>query len=90
MRRAPALVVAARRCWRWCLACWPIFCIVATGRTALVIIPVLLVLFAAKKLNAKGIAILFAGVIVVGCRRLVFVALFARSHDAYLDRFSKI
>ena len=39
---------------------------VATGRTALVIIPVLLVLFAAKKLNGKGVAVLFACVIAVG------------------------
>jgi O-antigen ligase len=38
---------------------------VATGRTALVIIPVLLVLFAAKKLSAKGMALLFACVIAV-------------------------
>jgi O-antigen ligase len=36
---------------------------VATGRTALVIIPVLLVLFAATKLSGKGRAVLFAGVI---------------------------
>ncbi|HEY1473399.1 MAG TPA: O-antigen ligase family protein [Pseudolabrys sp.] len=33
---------------------------IATGRTALVIIPVLLVLFAAKKLSGKGMAVLFA------------------------------
>ena len=39
---------------------------VATGRTALVVIPVLLVLLAAKKLNAKGRAVLFAAVILVG------------------------
>jgi O-antigen ligase len=39
---------------------------VAIGRTALVIIPVLLVLFAAKKLNGKGVAVLFACVIAVG------------------------
>jgi O-antigen ligase len=39
---------------------------VATGRTAIVVIPVLLVLLAAKKLNAKGILILFAGTILVG------------------------
>jgi O-antigen ligase len=39
---------------------------VATGRTALVIFPVLLVLLAAKKLSAKGMIILFAGVIMVG------------------------
>ncbi len=38
---------------------------VTTGRTALVIIPVLLVLFAAKKLSAKGMALLFACVIAV-------------------------
>jgi len=39
---------------------------VATGRTALVIIPVLLVLFAAKKLSWKGKAVLFTCVIAVG------------------------
>ena len=39
---------------------------VATGRTALVIIPILLVAFAAKKLSGKGMVILFAGVIAVG------------------------
>jgi O-antigen ligase len=39
---------------------------VATGRTALAIIPVLLVLFAAKKLSGKGMAVLFACVIAVG------------------------
>ncbi len=39
---------------------------VATGRTALVVIPVLLVLFAAKKLSGKGMTVLFACVIVVG------------------------
>ena len=38
---------------------------VTTGRTALVIIPVLLVLFAAKKLSGKGIAVLFGCVLVV-------------------------
>ena len=38
---------------------------VATGRTALVIIPVLLVLFAVKKLNWKGMALLFACGVVV-------------------------
>jgi hypothetical protein len=39
---------------------------VATGRTALVIIPILLVAFAAKKLSGQGMVILFAGVIAVG------------------------
>jgi O-antigen ligase len=39
---------------------------VATGRTALVIIPLLLILFAAKKLSGKGMAVLFACVIAVG------------------------
>jgi O-antigen ligase len=39
---------------------------VATGRTALVIISVLLVLFAIRKLRAGGIVILFAGAILVG------------------------
>jgi O-antigen ligase len=39
---------------------------VATGRTALAIIPVLLVLLAAKKLNLRGMAALFVAVILVG------------------------
>jgi len=39
---------------------------VATGRTALVIVVVLLVLFAAKKLRVRGIIFLFTGVIVLG------------------------
>jgi len=39
---------------------------VATGRTALVIISVLLVLFAVKKLRIRGIAILSAGVVLIG------------------------
>jgi len=39
---------------------------IATGRTALVIILVLLVLFAAKKLSTKGMAVFFACVIGVG------------------------
>lgn len=39
---------------------------VATGRTALVIITVLLVLFAAKKFRVRGIVILSAGAILVG------------------------
>jgi O-antigen ligase len=39
---------------------------VATGRTALAIIPVLLAIFALKKLSAKGIGVLFAGAILVG------------------------
>ena len=39
---------------------------VATGRTALVIISVLLVLFAVKKLRARGIVILSAGAILLG------------------------
>jgi O-antigen ligase len=40
---------------------------VATGRTALAIIPVLLIILAARKLNGRGILILFAGAIFVGC-----------------------
>lgn len=39
---------------------------VATGRTALVIIPVLLVLFAVKMLSARGMALVIAGAIAVG------------------------
>lgn len=39
---------------------------VATGRTALVIILVLLVLLALRMLSAKGIAVLFAGALVIG------------------------
>ena len=39
---------------------------VATGRTALVVIPVLLILLAAKRLSGKGIVIVFAAAIAVG------------------------
>ena len=39
---------------------------VATGRTALVVIPVLLVILAVRKLNGRGILVLFAGAIFVG------------------------
>lgn len=39
---------------------------VATGRTALVVIPVLLVLFAAKTLNKRGIAVVLVGAMVLG------------------------
>ncbi len=38
----------------------------ATGRTALVIIPILLVLFAARNLSAKGFVILIAGAAILG------------------------
>jgi O-antigen ligase len=38
---------------------------VATGRTALVVMPVLLVLFAARQLSTRGMAILFAGAVAV-------------------------
>jgi O-antigen ligase len=39
---------------------------VATGRTALAVVPVLLVLFAIKKLNAKGVAFVCAATILIG------------------------
>jgi O-antigen ligase len=39
---------------------------VATGRTALVVAPVLLVLYAIKKLSAKGIALVSAGALLIG------------------------
>ncbi len=39
---------------------------VATGRTALVIIPILLVLLAVKKLKAKGVVIVFVSAISIG------------------------
>jgi O-antigen ligase len=39
---------------------------VATGRTALVIIPVLVAALASKRLNARGVFVLFAGAILVG------------------------
>ena len=63
---------------------------VATGRTALVIISVLLVLFAAKKLRARGIVILFAGAIAGRRRRLDVIALFAQPHDRRLAGNSKL
>jgi hypothetical protein len=39
---------------------------VATGRTALAIVPVLLILFAIKRLNAKGIAFICAAALLIG------------------------
>ncbi len=39
---------------------------VATGRTALAVIPVLLVILAVKKLSAKGAGFLFVGVMLIG------------------------
>ena len=62
-----------RRKWLWLLGLLALvfgmlanILFVATGRTALVIIPVLLALLAFKKLSGKEIIILFAGAILVG------------------------
>ncbi len=86
-----------RRRWRWLFGSLAVVLgmlanifFVATGRTALVIIPVLLVVLAAKKLSARGIFILFAGRDLGRYRRLVFVALFAAANDGCLDGNSKI
>jgi O-antigen ligase len=61
------------RWWRWLLGLLALalgmlanILYVATGRTALAIIPVLFVILAAKKLSGRGIFILFAGAILVG------------------------
>jgi len=62
---------------------------VATGRTALVIIPVLLVLFAAKKLSWKGKAVLFTCVIAVGVAGWLSSP-YLRGHDPALDRLSAV
>jgi hypothetical protein len=63
----------ARRRWSWTAGILALVLgmlanvfYVANGRTALVIIPVLLVFLAARKLNAKGICILFAVAISLG------------------------
>ena len=62
-----------RRRWLWFLGLLAVafgllfnIFYVSTGRTALAIIPVLLVLLAAKKLRGKGVFVVFAGAIVVG------------------------
>jgi O-antigen ligase len=62
-----------RRQWWWLLGLLAVLLgmlanifFVATGRTALVVILVLLVLFAVKKLDARGVAILLASAIVIG------------------------
>ena len=62
-----------RRRWLWSLALMAVIlamlaniAFVATGRTALAIIPILLVILAAKTLKPRGMAILFVSVIVVG------------------------
>jgi hypothetical protein len=61
-----------RRRWWWIAGCAAVIlgmlanmAFVATGRTALVVMPVLLMLFAVKKLSGKATAFMFAGVIVV-------------------------
>jgi O-antigen ligase len=61
-----------RRRWRWtagalalALAMLANMFYVSTGRTALAVIPLLLVLFAFRKLSHKGAALLFAAAIVV-------------------------
>ena len=68
-----ALECFERRRWLWALGLLAVVLAMlanifylATGRTALAIIPVLLVIFAAKRLKAKGIIVLFLSVIVVG------------------------
>jgi O-antigen ligase len=62
-----------RRRWLWLLGLLVIvlamvadILYVATSRTALVVALVLLILFAIKKLNAKGIAVVFGGAILIG------------------------
>jgi O-antigen ligase len=62
-----------RRRWLWLLGLLAVVLAmlanifyVATGRTALAIIPVLIVILAAKKLNAKGIVVLFMSVALIG------------------------
>jgi O-antigen ligase len=64
---------AARRRWLWLLGFVTVILVmlanvlyVATSRTALVVALVLVVLFAARKLNAKGIALLFSGAVLAG------------------------
>ena len=54
---------------------------VATGRTALVVLAVLLVLFAILRLNAKRRLIFFAATALVVCAGLDVVTLLAVSHD---------
>jgi hypothetical protein len=61
-----------QRQWRWLAGMLAVIfamlaniVFVATGRTALAIIVVLLVVLAAKRLNARGIFVLFAGAILV-------------------------
>jgi O-antigen ligase len=63
----------ARRRWLWLLGLVTIILAmlanvlyVATSRTALVLALVLVVLFAARKLNAKGIALVFSGAVLLG------------------------
>ena len=63
---------------------------VATGRTALAIIPVLLALFAAKKLRGAGMIILFAGMIAVGIAGWFSSPYLRATNDGRLDRLSKI
>jgi O-antigen ligase len=94
-----------RRRWRWLLASLALafgmlanIFYVATGRTALAIIPVLLAILAAKKLRGRSIFILFAGAILVGCigwisspylrDRMTAVLTEVQKYEATVDRNS--
>ena len=68
-----AIEAFEKRRWGWLLAMLAVvlgmlanILFVATGRTALVIIPVLLVLLAVRKLSRKGMAVVFIGAVAVG------------------------
>jgi len=68
-----AIEFQERRRWLWLLGAMAValgmlanIVFVATGRTALVVLPVLLVILAVKKLKPRGVFILFAGSILVG------------------------
>ena len=86
-----------RRRWWWLAAMTAVILgmlanivYVTTGRTALVIIPVLLVLFAVKKLSGKGVAVLLGLRDRGRRRRLVLLALPALPHDRAVDRLHGI
>ena len=89
--------VYERRRWAWMVVVLALIAgmaadivFIATGRTALVIAPLLLAVFAFKKLTAKGALTLLAGAIVFAGAAWYSSPYLARANDARSGRTSKI